>query len=466
MVEDHTCSGDSADAKVYVNDTRVPVTDVDIHIRKEGSMSSTRYAEGKIVSPWQGVDYIDAFDTINGNSQEKYDRIRIDVKNFATDAYVTEFHGLVTGFGNGSGIEREWTFRAQGPGQLLDTIPISKNWSKNVSAQDVLTFISDALHAKLPLFVSVDGNLNTQTPNDALEFSEEYEDFGSSDDNSGGILNAVGNFGDSVVDGAASVASGAVDIVQDGAKGIASSNVPRSAKEESQPQAEIIKSFTPNRHTLADLVDWFQRKFNVRVWIVPLRNASTVVAIRYPHLYEHSAHYLGGNLIIENNDALSELRPINTLIAKGDAKSSIGSSFSFTANTEPAEYAFAKVRHKNLYKRSDSTEFGTKHVEVDAKDKQTVVNEAVKQLKQEIDSASGGDMQVLPRAPLAPYHLVRAKPTCDQSSASNTKPLIYEVHRAHHVLRAGKPSYTELDVGVQSNVLTDFEIVKTGWKTV
>jgi hypothetical protein len=124
------------------------------------------------------------------------------------------------------------------------------------------------------------------------------------------------------------------------------------------------------------------------------------------------------------------------------------------------------VRHQDLYERASDTEFGTKHVEVDAKDKQSVVREARKRLKTEIDNASGGDMQVLPRAPLAPYHLVRAKPTCDQSTASDTAPIEYEVHRAHHVIRSEDPSYTELDVGVRTAVVEDIAVIESGWEEI
>ena len=49
------------DAKVYVNGTRVPAGDVDVHWRREGPAAATSYCEAEVISPYEGVDYIEAF---------------------------------------------------------------------------------------------------------------------------------------------------------------------------------------------------------------------------------------------------------------------------------------------------------------------------------------------------------------------------------------------------------------------
>lgn len=446
MVKDHRCDGDNADAAVYVNGTRVPVTDVDIHMRKEGDLSSTRYAEGKIVSPWQGEDYIEAFDAVDEEGQSSYDTVRIEVRDASLNVFLTQFHGLVTGLGNSGGdLESEWVFRAQGPGQLLSRIPVAKKFTSDgsgLSPQTVLNYITDKLSEKLPYDVSSRLNLSVPEGND--EFTVEEDD---------------GDIIDNAIDAITSDTSVSDTSLLPGPANTAVGNENR----------EVIKSFVPNRHTLTDMVDWFQNKYNVRTWMVPTQSGATLVAVRYPHRNTHKAHYLddGGLLKIQNNDALSELRPINTMVGKGDAKRSRRSADIYEVKDDPeGEYAYAKVRHKALYDRSGGTELASTDAEIDAYDKQTVIAETKQRLKTEIDQASGGDMQTLPSAIVHPYDLLKAKPSCDGNSATDVPAVAYEIHRVHHEIRAGKPSFTSLDVGIRTAIAKDLEVVEEGWKEI
>jgi hypothetical protein len=444
MVEDHTCNDENADAAVYVNDTRVPVTDVDLHMRKEGDLSVTRYAEGKIVSPWKGEDYVEAFDAVDEESQSSYDTVRIEVHDTSLGVFLTQFHGLVTGLGNSGGdIEREWVFRAQGPGQILSRIPASKNFTSDgsgLSPQTVLNYITNECNEKLPYDVS--SRLNLAVPEGNEEFTVEEDD--------GGII-------DNVVDAITTDTTVSDTSLLPGPANTAEGNENR----------EIIKAFKPNRHTLADVVDWFQNKYNVRTWMVPTQSGATLIAVRYPHRNTHKAHYLDGLLQVQNNDALSELRPINTMVGKGDAKRSRRSAGIYEVKDDPeGEYAYAKVRHKQLVKRSGGTELESKEAEIDAYDKQSVISETKQRLKTEIDQASGGDMQTLPSAIVHPYDLLEAKPSCDGNSATDVPPVDYEIHRVHHEIRAGKPSFTSLDVGIRTSITEDLEVDEEGWKAI
>jgi len=445
MVDDHTCNGDNADATVYVNGTRVPVTDVDLHMRKEGDLSATRYAEGNIVSPWQGQDYIETFDAADEESQSSYDTVRIEVRDTGRGGFLTQFHGPVTGLGNSGGdLEREWVFRAQGPGQVLSRIPANKRFTTDgsgLSPQTVLDYITAELDDKLPY--GADSLLNLDVPEGGEEFANEDDDSGIIDTTIDAITTDTSVSDTSLLPGPTNIAEGNED-------------------------REIIKTFTPNRHTLADVVNWFQNKYNVRTWMVPTESGATLIAVRYPHRNTHKAHYLDGGLLrVINNDALSELRPINTLVGKGDAKRSRRSAGSYEVENDPdREYAYAKVRHARLFERSGGTELSTKHVEIDAYDKQTVIAETEKRLKSEIDEASGGDMQTLPTAVVHPYDLVRAKPSCDGNSATDVSAVEYEIHRVHHEIRSGAPSQTVLDVGIRTSIAEDIVVDEEGWEQI
>jgi len=445
-IEGHTCDGDNADATVYVNETRVPVTDVDLHMRKEGDLSVTRYAEGNIVSPWKGEDYVEAFDAVDEESQSSYDTVRIEVGDTSLDVFLTQFHGLVTGLGNSGGdLEREWVFRARGPGLILSEIAASKPFTSDgggLSPQTVLSYITEELSKKCP--VDVNSRLDLSVPEGNEEFTVEQDDDG---------------FLENVVDAITTDTTVSDTSLLPGPTNVAEGNENR----------EVIKTFKPNRHTLADVVNWFQNKYNVRTWMVPTQSGATLVAVRYPHRNTHRAHYIddGGLLKVVDNDALSELRPINTLVAKGDAKRSRRGAGIYEVKDDPeGEYAYAKVRHRALYERAGGTELESEHAEVDTYDKQTVVSEAKQRLKTRIDQASGGDMHTLPSAIVHPYDLVRAKPSCDGNSASDVPTVEYEIHRIHHEIRAGKPSQTVLDVGIRTSITEDLEVAEAGWREI
>jgi len=443
-LEGHTCDGDNADAAVYVNGTRVPVTDVDIHMRKEGDLSVCRYAEGKIVSPWQGEDYVEAFGAVEEESQSSYDTVRIEVRDTSLGTLLTQFHGLVTGLGNSGGdLEREWEFRAQGPGLILSKTAASKPFTSDgggLSPRTVFDYITEELSKKCPFDVS--SRLDLSVPDGNEEFTVDSDD--------GGII-------DNVVDAITTDTTVSDTSLLPGPTNVAEGNENR----------EVIKTFTPNRHTLATVVNWFENKYNVRTWMVPTQSGATLVAVRYPHRNTHSAHYLGGLLQVQNNDALSELRPMNTLVAKGDAKRSRRSAGIYEIKDDPeSEYAYAKVRHRALYERAGGTELEGTHAEIDAYDKQTVVSEAKQRLKTKIDQASGGDMRTLPSAIVHPYDLVEAKPSCDGNSATDVPAVTYEIHRVRHEIHSGRSSQTVLDVGIRTSIAEDIVVAEEGWKEI
>jgi hypothetical protein len=432
MVEAHTCSGDSADARVYINDVRVPVTDVDIYMRKEGPLSMTRYAEGKIVSPWQGVDYVNAFNAIDDENQNEYDTVQIDIRDYNGDYFLTAFRGVVTGLGNGGGIQREWNFRAKGIGQLLDTIAAGKRFSAidDLLAKNVLDYIISEINERGFLQNDIWYDTATGAPETGTN---------ASDGNDGGVLE-----------------SDIVNAIQD--------RLPFDDSGLAEEAIGIEKVFNKNRHTLQDVVTWFQELYNVRVWFVHRLDPMPLLATRDPHIYNHTAHYLDGNLQIENNDALSEIRPINTLVAKGDAKQSRTENGRLQVHEAVPEYANVKVRHKELYQRAGGAELIGDQREVNSKDKTGVENTAKNLLKKAVDQASGGDMQALLRTPIQPFDTIVAQPTCDGSPATDTSPLTYEVHRVHQKIRSEQPSASVLDVGVHTNVDEDIEVVESGWK--
>lgn len=402
------------DTRVYVNGVRLPAGDLDLYYRKEGPLDIGRYCEGTFASPRKGEDYTDAFNGLSQGEQTEWDVLRVDVKDTATDEYHTAFHGLVTGVGNGSGMEKRWHFRAQGPGLLVDRIPASKTFV-DPKVKDVLRYIESELEDAFPLEISINGAARD-------DFVKKYGD-------------------------AHQFVWGLVGLDEDDR----SKNARRSAK-----------TFKSNRKTLADVINWLKDKSGVRSWIEPTERGGVLVGVNNPTAVEHEAHYLGGDVHVAQNDALSELHPVNTVTVKGQTADSLGTNTAFEIeqiNVPDDTYNYAKARHVPLYERAGQREYvPAPRQESDAQTRAEVKNEAKSVLKEYIDGTTGGDMQTLLTSPIKPFDTIRAQPTCDSSPASNTDPITYEVSRVHHEVKAGGISTTTLNVGVHTS-FEDIEIV-------
>jgi len=438
MVEDHT-PGVETDSRVFVNQTRVPVADIDIHVRNEGPASITRYAEGEIASPFQGVDYIDAFDGVDDTeSQDSFDTVRIDVRDYETGQYATQFHGIVTGVGNSTGLSRIWKFRAQGPGLLLDNIEASKRFSGEVGVlrDEVLTYIRNRLSEKLPFSVG-GGQVGEFEPPESTDLSDS----------------------DAISE------TGAID-----AAPINREENIEAIREVREDRILDSQWFRPNRHTVTDVVNWFERKTGTRLWITPTGGGGSLFATANPTgAPPHTAHYLNGDNTIRvvNNDALSELRPVNTLVVAGKADRSTNSVGQYEQSEPPSgRYVRAVARHDGLYRRAGETELrAQRDYESDSQQKSTVESEARRLLADEIEGATGGDMQTLLRSPIQPFDIVRAQPTCDEEAGTNTQPVDYEVSRVTYRIRPDDISHCQVNVGVKVDPQEDIS-VESSWEEI
>jgi len=418
------------DSKVFVNGVRLPVQDVDIHIRNEGPIDIGRYCEGYFASPWRNEDYLNAFDSIEGTDGKDVDEVYIEVARHGSDSYFPAFRGVVTGVGNAGGdtAERIWKFRAQGPAFFLDKTPVQQNFEES-GTQEIIDSVGSQIDDKLPFSVTVpdvdgfeDSDKQLATSQTDTEGSESFSD-------SGGLVSGV---------------EGATD-------------------EEVTPNNQIItKTFTKNRHTLADVANWLATKKDALLYFVPRPDGVRIQPYFSNQIREWDAHYLGGAIRVVQNDALSELSPINTLTVNGKAASTFDGLTN--GNVSAGEYVQVKVRHSDLYERAGNTSLHpTAHVEDGSLAKQTVEKVAKKKLRNRITNATGGDMETLLFVPIAPFDVIRAKPTCAESAATDTDPIRYNVSRVHHRIRASGQSTTKLNVGVTVED-GDIEIVNSGYK--
>jgi len=84
-------------------------------------------------------------------------------------------------------------------------------------------------------------------------------------------------------------------------------------------------------------------------------------------------------------------------------------------------------------------------------------------LKDRIDQATSGSMQVLMDSFIQPFDTIEAKPTCDEVTSDTFEPLAYEVQRTHYIAHPNEATlpYIDCTVGLQTDMDEDIEIVQT-----
>lgn len=405
---------EDTDSRVFVNNVRVPVVNADVHIRKEGALDVTRYAEVQFPATFNGERYVDLFDTTDPDNQSSFDTLYIELKG-ATGDYVPTFRGFVTGVG-ATDKTSVWQCRARGPADLLTSVSAGKQFTSTTGVQ-VVDYIIERLQNK--------SQFNIQGPIDQNdEVLEELEIYDAN--------NALGNI--------------------------------LGLEDKSHDLSN--KTFQTNRHTLKDVVDWLRSKTALRLWFEPTRGGITLVPFKRPTARSFKAHYLGGDVKVISNNALSELSPINTIEARGSASKSLTPLGFFELNSDSGKYVIAKARHKGLYERAGETELqADTFIKSDGNTTEEVNNDAKSALKDAIDEATAGDMLTILAGEVTPFDTIEARPTC-RTEAEKTVPLTYEVNRVHHMVSpddesSGTISKTRLNVGIHTDIQEDIEIVQS-----
>jgi len=435
------------DSRVYVNGTRIPVAGGDVHLRKEGPLDVTRYAEIEFPAIFEGNAYVDLFDTLEPDSQEAFDELYIELKdpssgvsdteiseldgivddNISNDGFVPTFRGVITGVGatDTGGI---WTCRAQGPAHLLASIPADQQFA-STTANNVLEYITQTANERMPFDVRRGTGSNAVTGEnitiDDVDIAEQ------------------------------------IPVVQDLPESLFTENFIEGLFTD-QSDEITNKTFQPNRHTLKDVVTWLRGKTRIRLWFRPRDGGITLVPMRNPNYTTYRAHYLDGDLQVVENNAVSEIAPINTLTAKGQATGSRFGLGLFNQNATDQVYYAAKVQHTSLYERAGDTELiADTFAKSDGQTTDEVANDAADKLKERIDEATEGDMITLLDGRVEPFTTVEAQPTC-RTEAEQTTPITYEVSRVHHEINPDDGlSRSRLNVGIHTDIEEDIEVVDT-----
>lgn len=397
-------------APEFVNATepaRIPVVDsgITLHERKDGPTAITRRAE--IEFPFEGlgeswIDYIDAFSEDGGlqkctvkmrphNLYQVNDNI---TKEEEQDLGGTIFTGYIGAIGTSG--ENVGHLSVFGPYKLLNSIPIGTTFQVggiDGSLRPILDWIRERFENGQYIFGDVELN---------IVGLEEDED---------------------------------IDLTRSGVSN---------------------KTFSANRDTLVDAVSWVFEELGLKLWFEPGSKDNNITLVAEPRPKDNvpgggdTPAIFGtqvqtsevqrlmsasgrktetfdatgdGTITIVENDALYEMKPYNGLRLDG------GQLVKEVQN----QYPEAKAWYPPLVERSGGKLFIEKNSQKVTPG--AVEQQARQELKEALDSVSGGTMDLVLSPFITPYDKIIAQPGCAGNYQTNLPELRYEVQRTAHKIK-------------------------------
>lgn len=242
------------------------------------------------------------------------------------------------------------------------------------------------------------------------------------------------------------------------------------------------KTFSANRDTMEDVADWIQEEFSMRMWFEPDPDTSGGIIIRLeflPEIRETLFEYntfedidgevdlaasqtydatTDGDVDIIYNNALYEMKPYNTLILRGtelseppDPREIALDTGMVGASPRPTgRYPEAKAHFPELVERAGGEMPVVRDVDLSSQGE--MENAARKQLKNALDTVSGGTMDLLLSPMISPHDKIIAQPACAGVLDTELPKLTYEVQRTAHKVRPnsddGEVYQTEVSVSM------------------
>ncbi|MDB2263758.1 hypothetical protein PM025_06305 [Halorubrum ezzemoulense] len=212
-------------------------------------------------------------------------------------------------------------------------------------------------------------------------------------------------------------------------------------------------TFSTNRDTLVDVVEWLSETANVRVWFQPSgeRGISLVAVRDGSKRYDLTPSSDRIPFVISNN-SLYELSPINGVKVKGATGKRIQAGpidYNLPTGTT---YTEATAVYPPLVERFGGELLHTttsKETDGDA-----LANEAAKKLKEAVDAKTDGEMITTLAPQLRPYDRVESTPAC-AGVTTDVPPLRYEVQEAVHSVVPSDNNLPRTEINVSMSIRPD-----------
>lgn len=234
--------------------------------------------------------------------------------------------------------------------------------------------------------------------------------------------------------------------------------------------------FRSNRHTLKDVFTWFEKKTEAKLSFEPMNNSVRLLADIKPtrrtfaqfRVITDQALNEGNHIdfhepiTVIKNDALYEMRPVNTLRLSGSypkgtldkINNGIQEGFASLSDKYPAPtetYPFVKVQVPSLVEAAGGNEISGEIVESDAKELDEAEREARQRLTQKLSEATEGSVTIKGEPRIMPFDKLVAYETCGDVVAYESEPVEYEVESVKHVASADEGFKTDLKVSIYAN---------------
>lgn len=394
------------DTLVSVGGVFIPTTYVQTTVAEDGVTDVVRLTEVKFPTEMDGMSVVDHIDAFEPSSQSEYDVASVYYKDRVSGGWFLEQKGWVRGVGptNEIGEGKMWV---DDPSNLLTGIPFSRAYS--------------------------DATLGTVLRDVRDEF-EEYTIFDSVEVDASGLDLLF-------LDDENFVESGLENIFEQ-------------------------KSFTANRHTLVDALNWATSSLHARAWFEPLPDRLVLV---FDIDFGVSGRFVDQTIedpnspvfkIIEN-DAIDELRPLNAVTVNGSSKVSVAG---FTIRQlESGSFPQVSVQHTPLVERTGQMLPG-QYVDSGTTTIEQTENYAKKELKTRLTGTGEGDILGFGRPDILVGDRLTARPFC-QSDVPTTDvppPLDYEIQQIQHECESGVYT-TRVNVHVWVDA-DDIDVVESGMK--
>ena len=379
----HDCSVDDPVARVLVDGTQIPVINdgVRTEVRKDSPMDITRYSEVRFPARWNGTDYSSVVQALDPDQANVYDPVDVQLRDAVSGEYVTVHRGFVMGVGGSAegSIERRMTIGDVG--QLLGAVPFNGTYAADAALDDIIDDVLEALNARIAPQVF-----------DKVTVANRAPDI------------AVGGEPPDVEDAALALNPQKTIGYEPGTSIEFASN-----EHEALDALAEVSDFLPD-DTVMSFEPRGERSIELVIDSDPHRR----------YFARHVSEFTGDVDVLQNN-ALHEIRPLNTLTVTGRIFN----------GPEYQKYPYASAVHEPLSNRAGAV---LEQVDgpVDAKTIEGVKRKAKAKLKERLDDSGLGQIITKPAPMLRPYTELTAQPACGDSVSEGETPLTFEVQSVIH----------------------------------
>jgi hypothetical protein len=156
---------------------------------------------------------------------------------------------------------------------------------------------------------------------------------------------------------------------------------------------------------------------------------------------------------VKENDALSDIKPINTISVNGDSIGVFGDGDTeasgptvITGEEATESYPYVKLRYDPLYEAAGNVELGPTDVESDATSLDQAEKDAYDEFIAHIEETTEGRIQLFGDPMPLPSDFITAVPACAGGTVVGNVPIEYSINDVHHKKYAGEHFVTELGV--------------------